>query len=104
MSKHLTEAEIAAWREWYAQPGPNLGQGSIDFEARVVAERQVRELRDVLRGIDWLQVALNLNSGLPCFYRDNDGTYCCRSERWAGHGSHHEYVPLAAILKESNDE
>jgi len=47
---------------------------------------------------DWHQVVCN--GGPPCFYIE-DGAFCFRAERWQGHGSQHEYVSLAAILREA---
>jgi hypothetical protein len=47
--------------------------------------------------MDWQQVALN--GGPPCFYVE-DGRYCGRAQRWAGHHGDpvvHEFVPLEYV-------
>jgi Lar family restriction alleviation protein len=44
---------------------------------------------------DWQQVVLN--GGPPCFHLFGE-RFCLRAERWAGHGSDHEYAPLHSLL------
>ena len=50
---------------------------------------------------DWMQVVLN--QGPPCFHVDDDGHFCLRAERWAGHGvgwaPGHVFVSLADLLR-----
>lgn len=51
--------------------------------------------------MDWMQVVLN--QGPPCFHLQEDGRFCGRAERWAGHHPPgrviHKYVSLADMLK-----
>ncbi len=50
--------------------------------------------------MEWVQVVLVvLNGGPPCFHLD-DGLFCGRAERWAGHEDIHSFVSLADLLKE----
>lgn len=44
---------------------------------------------------DWQQVVLN--GGPPCFHIDN-GKFCFRAKRWAGHDSVHKYISLAEVF------
>jgi hypothetical protein len=44
---------------------------------------------------DWQQVVLN--GGPPCFHLFGE-RFCLRAERWAGHGSDHEYASLHSLL------
>lgn len=46
--------------------------------------------------MDWQQVVLN--GGPPCFHLE-DGRFCGRAERWAGHGELHKFRPLHEILQ-----
>ena len=53
--------------------------------------------------MDWTQVALN--GGPPCFFLQEDGTFCGRAHRWIGHhydaNGHeplHFFVPLHNML------
>jgi hypothetical protein len=55
--------------------------------------------------IDWTQVALN-GGAAPCFYLQEDGTFCGRAHRWIGHhfdtNGHkplHFFVPLHNMLR-----
>lgn len=51
--------------------------------------------------MDWQQVSLN--EGPPCFavLGDQDTYYCGRAERWAGHGTHHDFISLERLLSET---
>jgi predicted RNase H-like nuclease (RuvC/YqgF family) len=44
---------------------------------------------------DWEQVASN--GGPSCFHLE-DGKFCLRAERWAGHEHFHKHVPLEQLL------
>ena len=57
-------------------------------------ERRER-LRVAARNADWGQVVGN--GGPPCFHLKGE-RFCLRAERWAGHGSDHEYVSLLALM------
>lgn len=46
--------------------------------------------------MDWKQV--HLHGGKPCFYVEDDGYFCGRSERWHGHEITHNYVSLYDLL------
>lgn len=50
--------------------------------------------------MDWMQVVLN--GGPPCFHIE-DGRFCGRAERWAGHDNDlhrdHPFVSLADLLR-----
>lgn len=47
-------------------------------------------------GMDWQQVVFN--GGPPCFHLE-DGRFCGRAERWAGHdGNPHKFVSLRDLL------
>ena len=48
--------------------------------------------------MDWQQVVLN--GGPPCFYLMDDGNFCGRTQRWAGHNHnyHHRFVSLAELI------
>ena len=56
------------------------------------------KLLKAARDMDWEQV--RLNGGPPCFHLE-DGRFCGRAERWAGHGTDHDYVSLADLLQSS---
>lgn len=48
--------------------------------------------------MDWMQVVLN--GGPPCFWLDPDnGRFCGRAHRWAGHDDMHKFISLAALLR-----
>lgn len=44
---------------------------------------------------DWTQPLLH--RGAPCFYVE-DGEFCFRADRWAGHPKVHPFVSLASLL------
>ncbi|HVX56959.1 MAG TPA: hypothetical protein VHA37_04455 [Candidatus Saccharimonadales bacterium] len=47
--------------------------------------------------MDWQQVVLN--GGPPCFAVCEDGRFCGRAERWAGHEDLHKFVSLADLIR-----
>ena len=47
--------------------------------------------------MDWTQVALN--GGPPCFHLAEDGNFCGRAKRWAGHEYLHSFVSLVELLR-----
>lgn len=54
---------------------------------------------------DWQQVIFN--GGPPCFHLEEDGSFCLRAERWAGHKAtpgFHGFVSLAALIAELEAE
>lgn len=51
---------------------------------------------------DWEQV--RLNGGPPCFHIEEDGWFCFRAKRWAGHPTHHKFVTLHAALLSGREE
>lgn len=66
------------------------------------------ELKNAIEHMDWLQPALN--GTMPCFHICDDGRFCGRAEKWAGHVSDfriHKFVSLIELLlnfrKESED-
>ena len=60
------------------------------------------------REMNWQQVALN--GGPPCFFREEDGRFCGRAERWGGHESStllaldHRFTSLYDLLREQRRE
>lgn len=48
--------------------------------------------------MDWQQVVFN--GGPPCFHLCENGRFCGRAERWAGHqdGDPHKFVSLRDLL------
>ena len=53
---------------------------------------------EAAKRMDWQQVVLN--GGPPCFHVCDDGKFCGRAARWAGHGEKgfHGFVSLAEML------
>lgn len=49
--------------------------------------------------MDWQQVVLN--GGPPCFHLCEDGRFCGRAKRWAGHEDMHEFVSLSQLIERS---
>lgn len=60
------------------------------------------ELINAAERMDWEQVVLN--GGPPCFDLCEDGRFCGRAQRWAGHGDLHEFVSLADLLRNVEKE
>ncbi len=56
----------------------------------------VSAILNAAKHADWMQVVLN--QGPPCFHIDDDGTFCFRAKRWAGHDSSHKFVSLHDLL------
>ena len=54
-------------------------------------------LLNALRHIDWMQIILN-QSAPCCFIEDEDGRFCGRAERWAGHEHFHKFISLDAAI------
>lgn len=54
------------------------------------------QLHAAAKHMDWQQVVMN--GGPPCFHLQEDGRFCGRAKRWAGHDYHHRFVSLADIL------
>lgn len=46
--------------------------------------------------MDWQQVILN--AAPPCFHLEEDGRFCGRAQRWAGHLDLHDFVSLVDLL------
>lgn len=63
-------------------------------------------LFEAAKRADWIQVALNAigTGAAPCFHLEN-GRFCLRADRWAGHeevhakGPGHHFVSLEALLR-----
>lgn len=47
--------------------------------------------------MDWQQVVLN--GGPPCFHLCEDGSFCGRAKRWAGHNDMHQFVSLYDVME-----
>lgn len=56
------------------------------------------EVLSACASADWVQVVLN--GGPPCFHVE-DGRFCFRAQRWAGHGlkEFHGFVPLLDFVR-----
>lgn len=60
--------------------------------ARAEDERDaLQPLLNALRHIDWIQIILNQSA--PCCFIE-DGRFCGRAERWAGHEHFHKFISL----------
>jgi hypothetical protein len=71
----------------------NIYQGALHRNV----ERE-KALEVAARNMDWGQVVAN--GGPPCFHLQEDGTFCGRAQRWAGHGvkDFHEFLPLDELI------
>jgi hypothetical protein len=49
------------------------------------------------KAMDWQQVVLN--GGPPCFHLCEDGSFCGRAERWAGHEDLHKFISFHDLLR-----
>ena len=66
-----------------------------------MGDKKQEALRHAAEHADWGQVVAN--GGPPCFHLCEDGTFCLRAKRWAGHAPNaydgsHGYLPLHAML------
>lgn len=64
-------------------------------EPMLSAEELAARYVNAAKRMDWQQVILN--GGPPCFHIDDDGRFCARALRWAGHQEHgtgHLFEPL----------
>ena len=56
---------------------------------------QLKATLKAAENMDWQQVVLN--GGPPCFHLE-DGRFCGRAERWAGHdGNPHKFVRTSRL-------
>lgn len=61
-----------------------------------MSEAALRDYLSAATAADWQQVVGN--GGPPCFHLKDDGRYCLRAQRWAGHDLDHDFAPLHALL------
>lgn len=61
-----------------------------------IEEAGTQEHLTAAKEMDWQQVVLN--GGPPCFHLCEDGHFCGRAQRWAGHEDLHAFVSLADLL------
>lgn len=71
----------------------NIYQGALHKEIEWEKARET-----AADNFDWGQVVCN--EGPPCFHLEENGRFCGRSGRWAGHENavDHAFVPLSAIV------
>lgn len=67
--------------------------------ANVCPEQVLDALIAAAKGADWQQVVQN--GGPPCFHIEDDGRFCLRAQRWAGHDSMHQFTTLDAALEKA---
>ncbi len=59
-----------------------------------------RDVAQACAAADWEQVVSN--GGPPCFHVE-DGRFCFRAQRWAGHGSVHAFVSLLDFYRSQRE-
>ncbi len=69
----------------------------IDAPAPAPSERDVAQ---ACAAADWVQVVSN--GGPPCFHVE-DGRFCFRAQRWAGHGSAHAFMSLLDFYRSQRE-
>lgn len=60
-------------------------------------ERQLTAAKNA----DWEQV--RQNGGPPCFHLEDEGKFCLRAQRWAGHPSDNQFTTLHDALLEAKN-
>lgn len=62
-----------------------------------MTKTDVEVLLDAAKNMDWEQAFLNQYA--PCFFIEEDGSFCGRAKRWAGHKSFHKFRSLEELLR-----
>lgn len=75
-------------------------QEAIDASRAPGLTAEQAELLTAAENMDWVQVVQN--GGPPCFHLEN-GRFCGRAHRWAGHDSMHSFIGLSAIIQRACD-
>jgi hypothetical protein len=81
---------------WHPKPKPHWHPCEAHSPKHELSAKRDK-LAEAANNMDWQQVALN--GGPPCFHLEEDGRFCGRAERWAGHGDVHAYLSLAGLLE-----
>jgi len=76
-----------------------IEQGRRDGQLKREFHLRIREKYiTAANAADWEQVLLN--GGPPCFHMEEDGRFCFRAMRWAGHPADDEFISLSRMLQE----
>lgn len=78
-----------------------LREAVASIDAALANMPEVKRVISAAADMDWQQVVLN--GGPPCFYLEENGTFCGRAYRWEGHADkidypYHPYVPLHLLI------
>jgi len=69
----------------------------VSFTNTTAIKVDVESYLEAAKQMDWMQVVLN--GGPPCFHIGEDGHFCGRAQRWAGHDDVHQFKSLADMIQ-----